>query len=108
MSQVLSLDLFYILGGGGVWGWGGGKEPNYPSNLKFSGVYITENLKWYTHIQYLCYNLSKIFYVIKSLQDIVKYTHFKKYICHNISFSTKMQYNFLGWRVKQQNSPYTT
>jgi hypothetical protein len=53
------------------------KELNYSSNLKFLGIYITENLKWYSHT-YLSYNLSKVFYMIMSLQDIVS-TH-KKYI----------------------------
>ena len=43
------------------------KELNYSSNFKFLEIYIMENLKWYTHIQYLCYNLSKVFYIIKSL-----------------------------------------
>jgi hypothetical protein len=50
------------------------KELNHLSILKFLGIYITENLKCYTHILYFCYNLSEVFYKIKSLQDTVS-TH---------------------------------
>jgi hypothetical protein len=47
------------------------KELNYSSILKFLGIYITENLKCYTLILYLCYNLSEVFYMIQSVQDMV-------------------------------------
>jgi Reverse transcriptase (RNA-dependent DNA polymerase). len=47
------------------------KELNNASNLKFLGIHIIENFKWYTHIQYLCHKQNKVFYIIKSLQDIV-------------------------------------
>ena len=63
--------------------------------MKFLGIYSTENLKWYTHIQYLCPNPSKVFYMIKSLQDTVSLP-----ILRNIYF-TKFQlilrYGIIFW-----------
>jgi hypothetical protein len=35
------------------------KEITFLSDLKFGGIYITENLSWATHIQYLCQKLNK-------------------------------------------------
>jgi tRNA(Ile)-lysidine synthase TilS/MesJ len=99
MSQGLLLRLLYILEKK--------KELNYSSNFKFLVIYITENLRWYSHIHYLCYNLNKVFYMIMLLRDIVS-IHISRNICHKISVGTKTQYNFLGWRGKQQNSFYIT
>jgi len=40
----------------------------YKSDTKFLGIYITENLKWTTHICILRLQLSKVCYIIKSVQ----------------------------------------
>jgi len=43
----------------------------YKSHTEFLGVHITENLKWITCICVLRLQLSKVCYVIKSVQGIV-------------------------------------
>jgi hypothetical protein len=35
-------------------------------------MYITENLSWQAHICSLCHNLSKTYYIIKSLKNILR------------------------------------
>jgi hypothetical protein len=43
-------------------------------DVKFLGIFITEDLTWTTHTQYVCQKLSKIIYLIKSLRDTVSQT----------------------------------
>ena len=43
----------------------------YKSDTKFLGINITENLKWTTHIYILRQQLSKVHYIIKSVQGII-------------------------------------
>jgi len=43
----------------------------YKSDTKFLGIHITENLKWTTCICILRLQLSKVCYIIKSVQGIV-------------------------------------
>jgi hypothetical protein len=43
-------------------------------DVKFLGIFITEDLSWTTHTQYVCQKLSKIIYLIKSLRDTVSQT----------------------------------
>jgi hypothetical protein len=38
---------------------------NYTLQFRFLGTNITSNLKWSTHIQALCLNLSKVCYILK-------------------------------------------
>jgi hypothetical protein len=47
------------------------KAITYTSNLKFLGIYMTENLSWASHIQYLSQKLNKALYLIKSFLDCV-------------------------------------
>jgi hypothetical protein len=47
------------------------KEIIFSSNVKFLGIYITENLSWATHTQYIRQKLNKALYLIKSLCDSV-------------------------------------
>jgi len=43
----------------------------YKLELRFLGIYITKNLKWYTLVQLLSPKLSKIFHIIKSLNEVM-------------------------------------
>ena len=43
----------------------------YKPDTKFLGIHITENLKWTTHICILRLQLSKVCYIIKSVQGIM-------------------------------------
>ena len=43
----------------------------YKSDTKFLGVHITENRKWTTHIHTLTLQLSKVCYIIISVQEFM-------------------------------------
>jgi hypothetical protein len=43
-------------------------------DVKFLGIFITEDISWTTHTQYVCQKLSKIIYLMKSLRDTVSQT----------------------------------
>ena len=46
-------------------------EIAYVSEVKLLGMYIRENLSWQAHICSLCHSLSKTYYIIKSLKNIL-------------------------------------
>jgi hypothetical protein len=46
-------------------------EIAYMSEVKCLGMYITENLSWQAHIRFLCHSLSKTYYIIKFLKNIL-------------------------------------
>jgi hypothetical protein len=43
----------------------------YTAEMKFLGIYITETLKWNSHVQSLATKLSKVSYMRKSLKEIL-------------------------------------
>jgi hypothetical protein len=47
------------------------KKITYKLNTKFLGIYITENLKWTTHLNTLRQKLCKVCYTIKSVQGMM-------------------------------------
>jgi len=49
-------------------------EIAYSSELKFLGLFIMENLVWLVQIHSLRASLSEVYYMIKSLRDIMR-TH---------------------------------
>jgi hypothetical protein len=67
----------------------------YTSQFKFLDVNITNNLKWSSHIQSLCLQLNKVYYIIKSLKDVVS-----SYILRNIyfaKFQSLVSYGLIFW-----------
>ena len=46
-------------------------EIAYMSDVKFLGMYIMETLSWQAHICTLCHSLSKIYFIIKPLKNIL-------------------------------------
>jgi hypothetical protein len=59
------------------------------------GLYITEHLDWKSHIQDLLLNLSRIYYIIKSLKYTVSLQTIKAiYFAH---FQARLQYGILFW-----------
>jgi len=59
-------------------------EINYTSEVKFSGINISNNLKWNAHIQFACSKLNKAFSTIASLRgDLILFMlrniYFEKY-----------------------------
>ena len=54
----------------------------YTAETKFLGVYITEKLKWNTHVQSLENKLSKVSFMIKSIKE-----NMSPFVICNIYFS---------------------
>jgi len=50
--------------------------------VKFLGIYITDNLKWNVHVLLLCSSFSKVPYIVKSLKAV-----FSPYMLRSIYFS---------------------
>jgi len=47
---------------------------SYSSELKFLGLFIMANVPWHVPIHFFCAGLSEVYYMIKSLRDVI-YTH---------------------------------
>jgi len=58
------------------------KDIEYKTEVKFLGLYITENLSWRAHVCYLCDSLSKNVFIIKSVKNI-----FSSHVLWNIYFA---------------------
>jgi hypothetical protein len=48
-------------------------EISYKLVVKFLGINITEILNWHTHINSLGSSLSKVYFIIRTLNDIMSY-----------------------------------
>jgi hypothetical protein len=70
-------------------------EITYTSEVKFLGMYITENLSWRAHIRSLCHNLSRTYYIIKPLKNTLS-THmlWNIYYAH---FQSRLRYGIILW-----------
>ena len=55
-------------------------EISYTSEVKFLGINISYNLKWNTHIQFLCSKLNKVSYIILSLRGDLTLRRLMSYI----------------------------
>src|SRR5215510_6076776 len=67
----------------------------YKSEMKFLGLNITDTLAWHAHIYSLSSNLSKIYFMIKSLKHIIG-----EKLIWNIYFAyfeSKLRYGILFW-----------
>jgi len=67
----------------------------YKPEVKFLGIYITENLNWQSQIMLFNNTLSKTYYIIRALKQTVS-----TYILRNIYFAhfqTKMRYGIVLW-----------
>ena len=72
-------------------------EISYTSEGKFLGINISNNLKWNTYIQLLCWKLIKISYIIKSLRG--DWSLFKLRNTYFAKFQSLTRYGiiFVGW-----------
>jgi hypothetical protein len=64
-------------------------------DVKFLGIFITEDLSWTTDTQHVCQKLSKIIYLIKSLRDTVSQT-----VLINVyyaKFESVLKYGIIFW-----------
>jgi hypothetical protein len=71
------------------------KEIPYKTDAKFLGLLITEKLSWNTHINSICPNLHKAYFIIKRLKET---------ICHKTSrliyfsyFQSRLKYGIIFW-----------
>jgi hypothetical protein len=71
------------------------KEIAYNSELKFLGLFITENLTWHAQIHSLCASLSKIYYMIKSLRNVISIQMiWSTYFSY---FQSRLRYGIMFW-----------
>jgi len=70
-------------------------EIAYMPEVKFLGMYIMENLSWQAHVCSLCHSLSKIYYIIKSLKNILSNCMF--WIIYFACFQLRLRYGIILW-----------
>ena len=71
------------------------KEIKYMPEVKFLGMCITENFSWQAHICSLCHSLSKTFFIIKSVKNILS-----SHVPWNIYFAyfySRLRYGIILW-----------
>jgi hypothetical protein len=66
----------------------------YKSELKFLGIYITENLKWSIQVKSSSPKLSKVCYFIKSLKEAMSPYMISIYYAH---FHALLKYGIIFW-----------
>jgi hypothetical protein len=68
---------------------------SYCSELKFLGMNINEKLKWHIHICSLCASLGKVYYIIKSLKDVMSFNMI--WTIYYAYFESCMKYGIIFW-----------
>jgi len=70
-------------------------EIMYKTDLQFLGLYITDTLSWNAHIHFLSSNLSKSYYMLKSLKNVVSSQMvWNTYFAH---FESRLRYGIIFW-----------
>jgi len=67
----------------------------YKPEVRFLGIYITENLKWDVHTRLLCSSMSKVSCTIKSFEEVLR-----PYIARRIRFAyfeSRLRYGIILW-----------
>jgi len=75
----------------------------YKSDAKFLGTHITKNLKWTTHIRILRQQLSKVCYIIKSVQRIMGLGMIRSF--NHSKFESLVRYGIIFWGADNENIP---
>ena len=70
-------------------------EIAYMSDVKFLGMYITKNIIWQAHICSLCHSLSKTYYIIKSLKNIL--SNRMLWNIYFTYFQLRLRYGIILW-----------
>jgi len=70
-------------------------EIAYSSDLKFLGLFIMENLVWLVQIHSLRASLREVYYMIKSLRDIMR-THMW-WSTDFVYFHSRLKYGIIFW-----------
>jgi hypothetical protein len=64
-------------------------------DVKFLGIFITEDLSLTTHTHYVCQKISKIIYLKKSLRDTVSQTVLTN--VYYAKFESVLKYDIIFW-----------
>jgi hypothetical protein len=75
---------------------------NYTLQFRFLGINITSNLKWCTHIQTLCLNLSKVCYIIKASRNELSFSILKN--IYFAKFQSLVKYGIILWGGEKESS----
>jgi hypothetical protein len=67
----------------------------YTAETKFLGIYVTETLKWNSHVQLLATKSSKVSYMIKSLKETL--SQYMIQIIYFIKFQSLLRFGILFW-----------
>jgi hypothetical protein len=78
------------------------KEVVRSVDVTFLGIFITEDLSWTTHTQYVCQELSKIINLIKSLRDTMSQTVLINVYCAKFESVLKYGIIFCGGVVSKR------
>jgi hypothetical protein len=67
----------------------------YSLELKFLGLFVTENLAWHVQIHSLCSSPSKVYYLVKSVRDVMSiHMLWSVYFAH---FQLRLRYGIIFW-----------
>ena len=72
-------------------------EITYMSEVKFLGMYIMGNLSWQAHICSLCHSLSKTYYIIKFLKNILSNCMLWNIYWYFAYFQSQLRYAIILW-----------
>jgi hypothetical protein len=70
-------------------------EIPYKSDVKFLGIQIAENLRWNTRIKSICPNLSKAYFIIKTLKETTSYNIIR--LIYHPYFQSRLKYGIIFW-----------
>jgi hypothetical protein len=77
------------------------REVTYKSGVKFLGIYIEETLLWVTHILTLRNQLSKVCYLILSVQSQMGFNMIK--CLYHAKFESLARYGIIFWGVEWES-----
>jgi hypothetical protein len=73
----------------------------YKTDVKFLGIQITEQLSWNTHIKFICSNLNKAYFIIKTLKETTSYKITR--LIHYSYFQSRLKYGIIFWRAAKNS-----
>jgi Reverse transcriptase (RNA-dependent DNA polymerase). len=67
----------------------------YSPTIKFLGITLTVNLKWHACLDILCKSLTKAYFMIKYLKQVI--SHHSVRILYHAYFQSRMKYDIIFW-----------
>jgi hypothetical protein len=72
----------------------------YETDVKFLGIQITEQLSWNTHVKFICPNLNKAYFIIKTLKEPTSYEITRFYYSY---FQSRLKYGIMVWGAAEES-----